>query len=1259
MSETENPADKPAVSLRRSLRNRVGLLVSGAVLAVSAGFFLFGVKPIVDRVAENQFTRAAAQLEASLDMVFAPAEQILRMSRGWIGAQPPALDDPAELNRLFLPVLETLPQASSVVAGTSSGAGWMLLRNADGGTISRMTDLPRWGNEHRFFERDASGAERSYRQTFEYDPRSRAWYTAAVATRNGVQWTEPYAFFTTGDPGITASTHLTLGDGRDMVVGIDLKLRDLSATTMSAGVSAHGMALVLTQDRRVLALPAPPAGVDPDGWPGKVLKQSSELGITALNDALADWRPGDGNGVRGFRSQGAAWLTRIQPYQLGNTPFWVVTLAPEADFAPSWLAMLGVLACGLAVTLLLVALFAQQQARRIARPLEALAEASERIGSLDFAAEAPKAAGITDFAEIRKLAASHEKMRGLLLDNRRALATQEDELRRQIAALSAAEEKIRESEAHFRMLSENVSDVVWQMDGDNRITYISPADERMRGFLADEVIGHHILETLTEESAAEVKKRMAQRMADEQKGIRTGTMSVVAQQHCKDGHLIWTETLSTPERDEHGKICGFHGMTRDITERRLAEEALSASEARLFTILENVDACIYLKDPDGRYLFANRAVRDLWQVANMADIVGFGDERFFDAETTQYIRNNDRQVLEYGDTIRREETNTVSATGKTAIYQSTKLPLWREDGTIYALCGISTDITALKAHEEQLKHIAHYDALTTLPNRVLLADRLQQAMTQTIRRGQLLAVAYLDLDGFKTINDRHGHKMGDQLLIALANSMKDRLREGDTLARLGGDEFIAVLIDLDGIAGSLPMLTRMLAAAAQPVSIGDSVLQVSASLGVTFYPQAEDVDADQLLRQADQAMYQAKLAGKNRYHVFDADQDRSVRGYHESLEHIRRALNEHEFVLHYQPKVNMRTGQVIGVEALIRWQHPERGLLAPSVFLPVIEEHALAVNIGDWVIDSALTQAERWQAAGLDIPVSVNIGARQLQQDDFVDRLRARLAAHPTIRPSALVMEVLETSALEDLARVSAVIESCRQFGVLFSLDDFGTGYSSLTYLKRLAVDQLKIDQSFVRDMLDDPDDLAILGGVLSLATAFRREVIAEGVETVEHGTMLLQLGCELAQGYGIARPMPAADFPGWFATWQPDPAWTNLPPLNREDLPLLFACVEHRAWLASVEAFLRGERDMLPLIHHQCRFNTWLETEGRTRHEGRHAMQAIKDLHRDVHALADELCELRSRGNATLAMQRTGELHALKDELLERLTGLLGNGNA
>jgi diguanylate cyclase (GGDEF)-like protein/PAS domain S-box-containing protein len=449
-----------------------------------------------------------------------------------------------------------------------------------------------------------------------------------------------------------------------------------------------------------------------------------------------------------------------------------------------------------------------------------------------------------------------------------------------------------------------------------------------------------------------------------------------------------------------------------------------------------------------------------------------------------------------------------------------------------------TDITAMKEHQQQLEHIAHYDALTGLPNRVLLADRLHQAIAQARRRETLMAVVYLDLDGFKEVNDSHGHETGDGLLIALSQRMKEALREGDTLARPGGDEFVIVLADLATVAECEIVLIRLLHAAAAPAQIGDRVLKVSASLGVTLFP-IDDGDADSLLRHADQAMYQAKQAGKNRYHLFDVDQDAAVSIRRESLDHIRRALDRREFVLYYQPKVNMRTGTVVGAEALIRWQHPARGLLPPADFLPVIEDHPIGVELGEWVIETVLLQIRDWNAAGLGIPVSVNVGARQLQQGDFAARLSQMLAARPEVRPGQLELEILETSALEDVAQVSERMHACRALGVSFALDDFGTGYSSLTYLKRLPANLLKIDQSFVRDMLDDPDDLAIVKGVIGLATAFRRKIIAEGVETVAHGSRLLSLGCDLAQGHGIARPMPAAALPGWAAAWRPDAAWT------------------------------------------------------------------------------------------------------------------------
>jgi diguanylate cyclase (GGDEF)-like protein/PAS domain S-box-containing protein len=604
---------------------------------------------------------------------------------------------------------------------------------------------------------------------------------------------------------------------------------------------------------------------------------------------------------------------------------------------------------------------------------------------------------------------------------------------------------------------------------------------------------------------------------------------------CKDGHYKWVQERGrVVNRGPDGAPLRMIGIDTDIAERKLAEEKLQLASI-VFTFAREG---ISITDGDGTMLDVNHSFclitgysRDEVLGKNPSMLSSGRQEKAFYQEMYRALESKGHW---YGEVWNRRKNGEVYA-------EMLTISAVRDaHGKIKNYVSMFFDITAIKEHQKQLEHIAHFDALTNLPNRVLLADRLQQAMVQSLRRGQLLAVAYLDLDGFKLINDTHGHEAGDQLLISVSASMKQALREGDTLARLGGDEFVAVMADLSDAGESGATLTRLLAAAAKPVLFEGHSLHVSASLGVTFYPQAEGVDADLLLRQADQAMYQAKVSGKNRYHVFDAEHDRSVRGYHESIEGIRRALAHSEFVLYYQPKVNLRTGLVIGAEALIRWQHPEKGLLTPAQFLPVIEDHALAIDVGEWVINTALTQIAHWQASGLHLPVSVNVGARQLQQEDFVQRLCELLALHPLVAPSSLELEVLETSALEDMDRTARVIQACGKLGVRCALDDFGTGYSSLTYLKHLPVALIKIDQSFVRDMLDDPDDLAILEGVIGLARAFHRQVIAEGVETVAHGTRLLQLGCDLAQGYGIARPMPAADLAPWIASWRPDPAWVS-----------------------------------------------------------------------------------------------------------------------
>lgn len=361
-------------------------------------------------------------------------------------------------------------------------------------------------------------------------------------------------------------------------------------------------------------------------------------------------------------------------------------------------------------------------------------------------------------------------------------------------------------------------------------------------------------------------------------------------------------------------------------------------------------------------------------------------------------------------------------------------------------------------------------------------------------------------------------------------------------------------------------------------------------------------------------------------------------------------------MLHYQPKVNMRQGSVIGAEALIRWQHPEQGLLLPDSFLPILENHTLMIALGDWVIETALAQITAWRMAGVMLPVSINIVAMQLDQADFIDKLRAALARYPIVQPGDLELEVLETSALQDIARISQILRSGQALGIRFSLDDFGTGYSSLTYLKRLPVEILKIDQSFVRNMLDDPDDLAILDGVISLASSFQRQVIAEGVETTAHGELLLQLGCEMGQGYAIARPMPAAQIPGWITQWQPYASWAVAIRVDSNALSSLFAMIGHRAWIRVLYGYLNDEQaSSPPLDIHQCPLGRWLDSQVREGKINFSVHTYIMALHDVLHEKAAELIDLKLCGEGALALARFGEIETLRETLLDRLRRYIG----
>ncbi len=779
--------------------------------------------------------------------------------------------------------------------------------------------------------------------------------------------------------------------------------------------------------------------------------------------------------------------------------------------------------------------------------------------------------------------------------------------------------------------------VVCSADG-QLVELANPAFVRQHGYSKENIVGMPIIDLFAPEEQENCLSQI-------QKAHESDHHTFESKHIRNDGSIFPVLVNYATVKDGCGQVLYGVANVQDVSDIKLAEEKIHLAAS----VFAYAHEGIMITSTDGKIIEVNNAFS---QITGYSRDEAIGrNPRFLNSghQDKDFYTAMWRDLLDkghwYGEIWNRRKNGEVFAEMLTisSIYDS--------QGNILQYVALFSDISSLKEHERDLEHIAHYDALTCLPNRVLLADRLRQGLAHANRHQQSLAVVYLDLDGFKAINDKYGHETGDQVLVVVASRMKQSLREDDTLARLGGDEFVVVLPDLANLRASEPMLARLLAAAAQPVQVGNLLMQVTASIGVTIYPQAEDLDADQLLRQADHAMYQAKLAGKNRYYLYDAEQDNSLRSLHESTERIRLALIGREFVLYYQPKVNMRTGAVIGVEALIRWQHPEKGLLAPAFFLPMIEDHPLVIDIGDWVIDTALTQMERWQATGLEIAVSVNVAARQLQQSDFVDRLRNLLIQHSTISPSLLSIEILETSALEDLKQVSKIIEDCRLMGVMFALDDFGTGYSSLTYLKQLPVNLIKLDQSFVRDMLDNPDDLAIIEGVVELAHTFRREVIAEGVETVEHGTMLLKLGCEFAQGYGIARPMAGSQLHSWLTSWQPDPAWVEQSAISRDDLLLLFASVEQRSWIAAIEAFLKGDRDApLALDKDQSRFSIWMTTEGRVIHSTHPSIATIDALHRQIHTLSTELCELKILGRNADALARLEEFHDLGDALIEQL---------
>lgn len=454
-------------------------------------------------------------------------------------------------------------------------------------------------------------------------------------------------------------------------------------------------------------------------------------------------------------------------------------------------------------------------------------------------------------------------------------------------------------------------------------------------------------------------------------------------------------------------------------------------------------------------------------------------------------------------------------------------PVRNEQDELLHYIGLFSDNTIAKEQQKTLERLAYHDALTQLPNRVLFSDCLQKSLAHIEKTKEAIAICYVDLDNFKPINDQYGHEIGDRLLVLLADRLRENCRSQDTVARLGGDEFAILLSGLPTVQAYSNALDHVLHAIEQPFYVDNYVFYISASIGFTVYPN-DNNPPDTLLRHADHAMYHAKTHGGKQHHLFDLKLAQLSQSEQEIKQDVIEGLRNNQFLIYYQPQINLKTGNVVGMEALIRWQHPTRGFLNPNDFLPIIEHTNLMTDLGEWMILNTLSNIDQWQIEGLDFYVGVNIAAYHITDEKFTPFLADALKKYPNIAGNRLNIEITESAAINDIDKVTTIIKNCKQLGVTFSLDDFGVGYSSLIYLRKLPFDIIKIDRSFTSGMLTDPEDFAVVSSIITLSREFKRKVVAEGAETHEQLSMLHHLNCTYAQGYGIAKPMPAHLIADW-----------------------------------------------------------------------------------------------------------------------------------
>ncbi len=694
----------------------------------------------------------------------------------------------------------------------------------------------------------------------------------------------------------------------------------------------------------------------------------------------------------------------------------------------------------------------------------------------------------------------------------------------QIEDITASVE-IDEMRAHLATVVAASHDAILSQDLTGAVLSWNSGTERLYGYAATEILGRSVARLIPPELIDEgqaIRDRLA-------RGEIVANYETVRRR--KDGQLFDVSLTLAPLRDAADRIVGISATAQDISEHKAAEAALRRSEASLAT--------------------AQRIAHlGSWEHDLVADRLSWSDECFriaghapgaFEPSTERALAamhpddrervTRARQGSIEGELPYMIEHRLLRPDGEVRLVRQQAETIRDATGRAVRRIGIIQDITEQRALEAQLAHQANHDTLTGLPNRTLLLDRLGQALARGRRDGSTCAIIFLDLDNFKDVNDTLGHDAGDRLLIAVTGRLGAVLRESDTLARLGGDEFTALLETVADQEEAEAIAGRLADALAAPFALAGRDRRITASLGVVLatdrHTRPEDV-----LRDADVALYCAKDAGRAGHAVFDPAMQAAAAARVALEQDLAHAVGYGELLLHYQPIVALHTGRVVKAEALVRWQHPERGLIPPGDFVPVAEATGLIAPLGRWVLHEACRQAAAWCAAGTPLPVSVNLTAREFQNPRLVGEVAAALAASG-LPADCLWLEITEGAAMGDAATTVASLRALKALGVRLAIDDFGTGYSSLAYLKRFPVDALKIDRAFVDGLGIDPEDTAIVEAIVTMARILGLNVIAEGVESGEQATRLRALGCAQAQGFYFSQPLPPGEFNGFLACAQ------------------------------------------------------------------------------------------------------------------------------